>query len=519
MTIALATAWNPRGEIDRFLNLLPVLQEAYTGIAISLPPEAEDSLLTGIKEINIVKVVETPDWSWGRYFALESALQFAGAHIQYADFDRLLRWVETRRAEWRQVLQEIPKHDCLIIGRTPGSYQTHPQALVRTEAISNQVVSFLLDQPLDVSAGSKGFSRSAAEFILVNCEPGHALGTDSEWPLTLMRGGFQVDSIEVEGLDWESADRYQQEAADTQSQRDAAKAYDQDPKNWASRVAVSEEIVRIGLATFAREIPHYKNTSNQELEEHISAGEEEFDFDSVFEVDDYLYFYQEYLTPERTRSEVDSLEHLVSLEKGCRILDLACGFGRHANELSARGYDVTGVDLTPGFLDIARKRAAELEVPSKFIQMDMRQIEFEREFDRVLLLFTSFGYFEDRVNKLVLENVSRALKPGGMLILDSHNRDVFLKHLQPYMITEKEEDLLIDRNRFDTKSGRWYNRRIVIRDGVRKDKPFFVQLYNPTEITRLIAEVGMEVLEISGGYESQPLSNESSRMVIIARKP
>jgi hypothetical protein len=254
MTITLATAWHPRGELNRFLKLLPVLQGAYTGIAISLPPDTEDSLVGKIMGLDSVAAVIAPEWSWGRYLALERGLQFPGQHVQYADFDRLLRWVETRQDEWQQLLQLIQQHDCLIIGRSPDSYRTHPGALVQTEAISNQVISYLLGQSVDVSAGSKGFSRQAVEFIVANCEPGHALGTDAEWPLVLMKGGFKVKSVNVDGLDWESADRYRQEAADSQSQKHAAENYDADSQNWARRVAVAEEIVRLGLETMDREI-------------------------------------------------------------------------------------------------------------------------------------------------------------------------------------------------------------------------------------------------------------------------
>ena len=254
MTIALATAWHPRGELDRFLDLLPVLQEAYSGIAISVPPDIEAVLVKRLQTLRDVELVVTPDWSWGRYVALEQSLKLKGSHIQYADFDRLLRWVETRQDEWREILPVIQEHDCLIIGRSPDSYQTHPQALVQTEAISNQVISYLLGQPLDVSAGSKGFSRRAAEFIMANCVPGHALGTDAEWPIMLTKGGFQVIAIMVDGLDWESADRYRQAAADKQSQKDAAMAYDEDPDNWARRIAVAEEIIRLGIESMTREI-------------------------------------------------------------------------------------------------------------------------------------------------------------------------------------------------------------------------------------------------------------------------
>ncbi len=254
MAITLATAWHPRGEIERFLKLLPVLQQAYTGMAIAIPPSTEAALLNQLQELQRVEVIVTPEWSWGRYLALERSLKFTGTHIQYADFDRLLRWVETREGEWRNILQIIQENECTIIGRSPESYQTHPQALIQTEAISNQVVSYLVGQPLDISAGSKGFSREAAEYLVAHCEPGYALGTDAEWPLLLKRAGFHVTSISVDGLDWESADRYRLEAADTQSQKDAAGIYDADPQNWARRVGVAKEIVEMGFKTMRRDI-------------------------------------------------------------------------------------------------------------------------------------------------------------------------------------------------------------------------------------------------------------------------
>lgn len=518
MTIVLATAWHPRGELDRFLKLLPVLQEAYTGIAISVPKETDSELIHRLKEKNQVKVVSSPDWSWGRYLALKLALEFSGTHIQYIDFDRLMRWVETRKAEWEQILAAIEKYDCLIIGRSLSSYQTHPQALIKTEAISNLVISHLLGRSLDVSAGSKAFSREASEYILANCEPGHALGTDAEWPLILQRGGFQINSVSVDGLDWESADRFREAAADPQSQKNEAEMYDADPQNWSRRVDIAMEIVQVGIETDNKELPPLAEYEGPNLEVSTAPDEGEFNLEAVFEVEDYLYFYQDWLTPERSQMEVNTLVRELSLDEPSSILDLACGFGRHANVLAALGHSVTGVDITAGFLEIAKREAREKNLRTKFLQEDMRRINFNSEFDHVLLLFTSFGYFPDDENQLVLENVSRALKPGGSFILDTHNRDVFLKHFQPFMVAEKGEDLMIDRSSFDPVTGRWYNRRIVIRDGVRKDKPFFVRLYNPFEIEQMLNQAGMQIQKLLGGYDSQPPSSKSSRMVIIAEK-
>jgi hypothetical protein len=262
MSITLASTWNPRGELARFRKHLPDLREIYSGIRIVLPPEASGDPLVveTVREMGFEVSSDTeapspvellaafaPDWSWGRYQALRLALQTPAAHIHYADFDRLLRWVETRPEEWRAAVAGIQGCDCLITGRSPEAYLTHPQALVQTEAISNQVVSHLTGRGKDFSAGSKGFSRRAAEFLLANSSPGRALGTDGEWPVLLHRAGFAIESMTVEGLDWESADRYQDRAAGVHDQRRAAQAYDANPANWERRVQVAMEIVQAAL--------------------------------------------------------------------------------------------------------------------------------------------------------------------------------------------------------------------------------------------------------------------------------
>lgn len=522
MTISLATAWRPRGEFARFKRLLPVLRRAYSSIIISLPPQIEENILEQLFELSQVETVVTEEWLSGRYAALERALTYSADYIQYADFDRLVRWIETQPEEWRRTLEAIQTVDCLIIGRTDEAYRTHPEALIQTEQISNLVVSNLLNQIVDVSAGSKGFSKAAAEYIVANCEPVHALGTDAEWPLMLKRAGFQVAYIAIDGLDWESADRFLEEAADSTGQRQAAQAYDSDPANWAHRVEVALEIVKSGFEVAHREIETIRipiDPDKWSTPCSLPLGETEFNSESVFEVDDYLHFYADWLTDERTQREVAFLVRELFLDQPFRVLDLACGFGRHSNALAELGHSVTGVDLIAGFLDIARREAEGKNLSVDYVLGDMRHINFQAEFDRVLLLFTSFGYFEDPENLTVLKNISRALKPGGMFVLDTHNRDVFLKNLQPYVLTEKGEDFMIDRGSFDTLSGRWLNHRVVFRDGIRKDKPFFVRLYNPNEISILIQRAGMKVDRIFGNFDSQPLTTESQRMVVIAQKP
>ncbi|MCX7785780.1 MAG: methyltransferase domain-containing protein [candidate division WOR-3 bacterium] len=279
-----------------------------------------------------------------------------------------------------------------------------------------------------------------------------------------------------------------------------------------------------------------------------------FDFEAVFEPKDYLYFYQDFLTEKRTKSEVEFLIRELKLDKAMKILDLACGYGRHSNRLAKLGYNVTGVDINKGFLEIARREAKQMGLSvncilqdmckTKFtgmdrnqeslkivrnearqtglsvnyIQQDMRKINFKNEFDRIILMFTSFGYFNDAENFKVLKNICQALKSKGLFCFDTFHRDVLLRNFLPYIVFEKGKDLMIDRNQYDKKTKRIYNNRIVIRDGKRKDKPFFVRLYNPAEIKTLLSEVGMYICKMFSDWDSSPFSSNSKRMIIIAEK-
>jgi len=244
----------------------------------------------------------------------------------------------------------------------------------------------------------------------------------------------------------------------------------------------------------------------------------EFDFAAVFEPNDYLYFYGDVLTEQRTQKEIEFLLKELSIDNPMTILDLACGFGRHSNRLAEIGHTVTGIDITMGFLEIAKKQAKKKGVIVDYIQGDMRKISFMEKFDRVILLFTAFGYFEDIENFTVLKNIAMALKPGGLFCFDTFNRDILLKHFLPYIVLEKGNDLMIERNTFDSITGRLYDRRIVIKNGKRKDKPYFIRLYNPTEIRDLLNKAGLELHKIYNNWNAEPFTNNSRRMIIIAKK-
>jgi hypothetical protein len=261
MSIVLAATWQPRGELPRLRRLLPRLEQVYTGFVVVLAPDSDREVFGALQSLDFRQssgskiALVSPAWSAGRFMALQRALDTPCEQIHYADLDRLLRWAETRPEEWRRAAGQIGTAGCLIFGRTEAAYRTHPQALIATEAISNAVVSDLLGMPVDASAGSKGFSRPAVEYLIAHTRPRRALGTDAEWPILLNRAGFQVDYLEVDGLDWESPDQHQPAAAGRERQAALAEAYDRDPANWSHRAAVALEIVQSAQEAARRPLP------------------------------------------------------------------------------------------------------------------------------------------------------------------------------------------------------------------------------------------------------------------------
>ncbi|MFN8673940.1 MAG: hypothetical protein U0457_17900 [Candidatus Sericytochromatia bacterium] len=148
----------------------------------------------------------------------------------------------------------------------------------------------------------------------------------------------------------------------------------------------------------------------------------------------------------------------------------------------------------------------------------MKSLNYKDNFDVILLLFSAFGYFSDEENLLLLKNISKALKNKGMFCFDIFNRDSFLKDFKEFNVLEKENNLMIDRCSFDPMTGVYSNKRIVIRNGIRKDKPFFIRLYNFNEIKFLLEKANLSIYRVFGNWDSGKFNSESKRMIVIAQK-
>ncbi len=133
--------------------------------------------------------------------------------------------------------------------------------------------------------------------------------------------------------------------------------------------------------------------------------------------------YADVNTPKITRWQVSFLIRHLKIKKSHKILDLGCGYGRHSLEFARRGFKVVGVDYSRYLLDIAKKQARKENLRNvKFLKADMRNLRYRREFDIVINMYTSFGYFEkEKDHRIVLRNISNTLKDSGKFFLDLEN--------------------------------------------------------------------------------------------------
>ncbi|HUF99917.1 MAG TPA: methyltransferase domain-containing protein, partial [Ilumatobacter sp.] len=219
-----------------------------------------------------------------------------------------------------------------------------------------------------------------------------------------------------------------------------------------------------------------------------------FDLEATFN-DDYLYFYADRLSDNNSDAEAAVVWDIAGLDDDVRVLDLACGHGRIANRLAARGARMSGLDATPSFLSLAQQDAGRRGVSVDYREGDMRSLPWMVDFDVVFSWFTAFGYFDDDTNKQILGEILRVLRPGGRFVVHLNHRDFLMSRFTPCAVVERDGNLMIDRHHFDPYTGRAHTTRTTIRDGHIRQGTFFVRLFSFTELRAWLLEAGFDEVE------------------------
>lgn len=228
-----------------------------------------------------------------------------------------------------------------------------------------------------------------------------------------------------------------------------------------------------------------------------------------------------FLTPQATQAEAEFVIDAMSLTPGAQVLDVGCGYGRHAMELAARGYHVVGLDMSTPLLVRGGEEAHRRGLQINFVRGDMRELDFEAQFDAAYCLFSTFGYFDDETNKKTVANIARALKPGGRVLIEILNRDYIIADLPTRVWWEGDGCVVLEEVELNYFSSRiQVNRSVVFDDGRQLEQEISVRAYALHEVGKLMHAAGFRVLEVSGGYHTRGrfFGNQSRHIIVLAER-
>ena len=232
----------------------------------------------------------------------------------------------------------------------------------------------------------------------------------------------------------------------------------------------------------------------------------------------YLALYDQFLA-ERTPVEIDQLEALLALRPPKRILDLPCGQGRHAIELARRGYDVTGVDLSPFMLKVAEERARAAAVRARWLEGDMRAPIAGEKFDVVLNLFTSLGYFADAADdRRVVSAAAAMLVPEGRFVLEMINGERVMARFQEREWFTVGQAAVVERRSLDRSARRMVVERTVTTPSETEVNLHAIRLYSGRDVTAILKEAGFGRVDLYGDWSGEPLAPESLRVLAVGTR-
>lgn len=218
-------------------------------------------------------------------------------------------------------------------------------------------------------------------------------------------------------------------------------------------------------------------------------------------------------------AEADWIVERLSVRPPVSLLDVPCGEGRICRELAARGFGMTGVDLTPALLQAARERAGNARLKIHFDEKDMRDLPWKETFDGAFCHFGSFGYFDEEGNRTFVRTVLEALKPGARFVVDTHTTETLLPTFSPRDWHWMGETLVLQERRYSMRTHRVNCEWTYFKDGNGQKAHSSIRLYSYPELCQLLESAGFSGCEGFDPETRGPFSVKSKRLTMVARKP
>jgi ubiquinone/menaquinone biosynthesis C-methylase UbiE len=215
---------------------------------------------------------------------------------------------------------------------------------------------------------------------------------------------------------------------------------------------------------------------------------------------------------EITLDETYFIEESLGLNPGSSILDVPCGAGRISIELARRGYQVTGIDINNELLKLAQGKARELKLDINWLEMDMRDLPWNEQFDGAVCFWSSFGYFNEADNTNFLQRVSRSLKTGASFILDTPLIETRLPEMesQERVWWPVGELLALEERTFDHETSRIESEWTFIKDGQIEKKLLSQRLYTYLELVTMLEKAGFGNHKAYSSIDGEPFEMGST---------
>lgn len=227
-----------------------------------------------------------------------------------------------------------------------------------------------------------------------------------------------------------------------------------------------------------------------------------------------------------TSEEVDFIESTLKIEKSSPILDLCGGQGRHAIELSQRGFtNVVVLDYSDYLIQAGKKEAKKQRLKTEFIQGDARETELQSEsFESVMVMGGSFGYFvRETENQKILEETFRIMKPGGILMLDLPDKEYVIKNFKTNSSHEPGGTIKVTRNRQLDQDVIYCKETVTCsQKGKLRENTYCIRLYSPEKISHMLENVGYTDISFQEDFMDRQKKGDygtmTNRMVVRSAK-
>jgi SAM-dependent methyltransferase len=234
----------------------------------------------------------------------------------------------------------------------------------------------------------------------------------------------------------------------------------------------------------------------------------------------YKYAWKEIIPPALTEAEVDFIQEMIAIKNGAKVLDIMCGYGRHALELGKRGVQVTAIDNLQEYIDEIKIKASEQNLPVNAIVSDVLHVKLNNIYDAAICMGNSFAFFNRADATAILKNIAGHLKPNGILIINSWMiAEIAIKHFK-----EKEWHFageykcMLDYKYCFNPSRIESEQTIISPDGTIETVKGIDYIFTLDELGAMFNEAGLNTKNVYGTPRKKKFALGDGRAYIVAMK-